>query len=322
MKNQLHAVLGASGIIGSTIIRQLQISNIPFRAVERTKNVPIPGVNTHLADISELSQLKEAVEGASHVYCCVGLKYDVKIWEQKWPVIIQNLITVCIEKDIKLVFFDNMYMYGPIPLRNPITEDHPGFPVSRKGKVRKNIQDTIMKAGQKAGLKYIIARSADFYGPGARMSLLYPSVLENMLHNIPPRILYNIDHLHTYTHVIDAASACVLLAMDEEAYGEVWHLPTNQNACSPRYLLELMQEEIGTHFVLRSTPKPIVKTVSLFVPIVKEISEMLYQYDHDYIFSSAKFITRYPDFVTTSYEQGAKDMARWFLDRTRSKVYA
>jgi nucleoside-diphosphate-sugar epimerase len=48
-----------------------------------------------------------------------------------------------------------------------------------------------------------------------------------------------------------------------------------------------------------------LKIVGLFVPVLKEMPEMMYQYDRDYFFDSSKFEKRFK-FKTTSYQEGVK----------------
>jgi hypothetical protein len=52
-----------------------------------------------------------------------GLVYDKNIWAQQWPVIMQNAINVAKETGARLIFFDNIYMYGLV--NGPITENTP-----------------------------------------------------------------------------------------------------------------------------------------------------------------------------------------------------
>jgi dTDP-D-glucose 4,6-dehydratase len=45
---------------------------------------------------------------------------------------------------------------------------------------------------------------------------------------------------------------------------------------------------------------------------MKELGEMLYQHEFDYRFNSSKFEKAF-QFIPTSYEQGIKETAVWFL---------
>ena len=48
-----------------------------------------------------------------------------------------------------------------------------------------------------------------------------------------------------------------------------------------------------------------IKAMGIFNPLMRELGEMLYQYDRDYIFDSTKFEKAY-DFTPTPYPEGAR----------------
>jgi nucleoside-diphosphate-sugar epimerase len=52
-------------------------------------------------------------------------------------------------------------------------------------------------------------------------------------------------------------------------------------------------------------PMWLIKILGLFIPFMREMPEMMYQYDRDYFFDSTKFNTRF-NFVPTSYPEGVK----------------
>ena len=50
-------------------------------------------------------------------------------------------------------------------------------------------------------------------------------------------------------------------------------------------------------------PMWLIRVLGLFIPIMKEMPEMMYQYDRDYFFDSSKFEKRF-NFKTTTYQEG------------------
>jgi len=54
------------------------------------------------------------------------------------------------------------------------------------------------------------------------------------------------------------------------------------------------------------------KILAPFISPIKEVSEMLYQFENEYIMSWKKFKNRFPDFEVTSYENGVKETIEWF----------
>jgi nucleoside-diphosphate-sugar epimerase len=52
-------------------------------------------------------------------------------------------------------------------------------------------------------------------------------------------------------------------------------------------------------------PVWLIKILGFFIPIMKEIHEMLYQYERDYFFDSSKFEKHF-NFKPTTYPEGVK----------------
>jgi len=129
----LTTILGAGEPISNELTKILSVQGTPLRLVSRNPK-PIPGAETLAADISDPQQAIKAVAGSSIVHLLIGLQYETKLWQELWPRIMANTIEACKRAEAKLVFFDNVYMYGKVD--GPMTEQTPNAPVSRKGEVR------------------------------------------------------------------------------------------------------------------------------------------------------------------------------------------
>jgi nucleoside-diphosphate-sugar epimerase len=313
MASELHVVLGGTGAVGKAVVAALQARNLPVRSVSRHEPTEkILGVEWVRADVRFLGEVREALKGGSHVYICVALPYSRKVWDIDWPLLMQNVIDAAQHEKAKVVFLDNIYMYGTDPLQNPITEEHPLVPVSKKGKIRKHVADLLMYAHSTQAVKAVIGRAADFYGPGATNSLLYVSILQNMLANKPLLWLGEPARLHSFTYLKDAGDALVELALCDEAYGQVWHLPTREPPLTVQTLVDMMGRITNKPTKIRAVPNYAATLAGFFVPLIEEAAEMMYQSESDYVFSSRKFMTRFPDFHITPYEQGIDEMVRYF----------
>jgi hypothetical protein len=44
----------------------------------------------------------------------VELPYKSSIWKAQWLIVIRNIIDACKNHKAKLLFFDNVYMYGQV----------------------------------------------------------------------------------------------------------------------------------------------------------------------------------------------------------------
>jgi nucleoside-diphosphate-sugar epimerase len=159
-------ILGAGGDIGNKLAKLLAARNQPFRLVGRNPSATTGATETVAADITDEEQTIRAVAGSSIVHLLVGLKYDHKIWQEMWPRIMRNTIEACKRAGAKVIFFDNVYMYGKVAGR--MTEETPFNPCSKKGEIRANIATTLIDAWKSGALTGMIARAADFYGPDTR----------------------------------------------------------------------------------------------------------------------------------------------------------
>ena len=309
MKNQLHTVLGANGSIGKAVVNELQNNGLKTRAVTRTKD--FEGVECIKADALDYKQLLSAIDGSTHVYLCIGVKYSAKDWEKAWPQIMNNVIRACEITKAKLIFFDNIYMYGPSPLPVPFDEQTQQNPESKKGKVRKAIADELLNAHKSGRIQAMIGRSADIFGPNAIYSPFYFTFIERMLKGKAPQSVYKLGVKHTYSYTCDLAKALVMLALEDSFYGQVWHLPASK-PITVKELLEIFNKEFGTNYNVSYLPSWIRKFLSIFISPLKEIGEMLYQFDNEYVISYEKFLQKLPNFKVTDYRTGIKEMIKSF----------
>ncbi|MEI6090141.1 MAG: NAD-dependent epimerase/dehydratase family protein [bacterium] len=309
MNNQLHTILGASGATGKAVIKELQQRDLPIRLVQR--NAKAGDKETIKADLLSADEAKIAIKGSTHVYLCVALPYDSKIWLEKWPLIMQNVIDACAETNAILIFLDNAYMYGPAPLAIPFAENHSQNPGTKKGLARKKTIDLLIKAMEYKKVNAVIGRSADFYGPHTISSAFYNSFLEKMLAGKAPQSIGKINVKHTYANTTDNAKALVSLALDPSTHGQVWHLPVGE-PITVEEVTVIFNKILGSNYKISYLPPIIAKIVSIFIPVLNEAVVMLYQFDNEYIMSFDKFKKHFPDFKVTPYEIGIKDMIKSF----------
>ncbi len=185
----IHTILGAGGAIADLLATELISRGLPVRLVSRHP-VERAGATTVTADISKRDQAFRAIEGSAVVYCCIGLKYDYAVWRQQWPRIMDNQIEACSATGAKLLFFDNVYMYGRVD--GPMTEETPYDPSSRKGDLRARIATQLMSEVRKGNITAAIARAADFYGPGTtKTSVPDLLVFQKLLKGEPAQWLVN-----------------------------------------------------------------------------------------------------------------------------------
>jgi nucleoside-diphosphate-sugar epimerase len=305
----MQTILGSGGAIGKELAKALSQSASGVRLVSRDPKKINPSDQLFPADLTNRDQTRNAVEGSEVVYLTVGLPYNIETWRSTWPVIAENVLSACKVHKAKLVFFDNIYMYDGRNL-NPITENHPVNPPSEKGKVREKIATKVMNAHEKGEIECLIARCADYYGPSVRnTSLLTEMVFKPLSLGKKANWMGGLDYKHAFTYTPDAGKATALLGKTSDAFGQVWHLPTASDPWTGREWIENIAGELGAKPKYQVAPKWLVRIMGLFMPVMKEMVEMYYQYDRDYVFDSSRFEKRF-GFKPTSYPEGIREIVK------------
>ena len=302
-------ILGAGGAIGNELIKLLALKNQPFRLVARNPKPTSGATETLAADLTDKDQTIRAVAGSSVVHLLVGLKYDHKLWQQVWPRIMSNTIEACKRARAKLLFFDNVYMYGKVS--GPMTEKTPFNPCSKKGEIRAKIATTLINESKSGGLIAMIARSADFYGPDARNGVPNLLVFEPFAKKQRASWLVNDSVPHSFTYTPDAAQSLVQLAERATAWNQIWHVPATPNPLTGKEFVALAAKEMGVAPKYRVLSRPILRIAGWFDPLVAESYEMLYQSDSPYVFDSSKFAREF-GFAGTPYVDGIRTTAASF----------
>jgi len=114
---------------------------------------------------------------------------------------------------------------------------------------------------------------------------------------------------HSMTYITDAAKATAILGNTEDAYNQIWHLPTDKNALTGKEFIEIAAKEFGVAPKYTVLKNWVLRMVGMFNKTIKESNEMLYQNEFDYLFDSSKFDKRF-DFKTTTYEEGIKETVK------------
>lgn len=302
----LQTILGAGGAIGIPLAKELKKYTNDIRLVSRNPKRVNDSDQLYPIDVHNLSQIDKAIEGSGVVYVTIGFEYKLSVWQKTWPAFMQAVINACLKHNSKLVFFDNVYMYDKeaIPL---MTEESPHNPPSKKGAVRKQIHDMIFEAVEKRKLTALIARAADFYGPDNNNSAMTQMVIMNLEKGKKAQTFGNVNKIHTYTYTPDAGKATALLGNTPDAYNQVWHLPTTKERLTNKQWIELIAKEMKAEAKIQVVSNWMIKLLGLFIPMMKEFPEMIYQFEQDYIFDSSKFEKRFNMFATKP-EEGVKEM--------------
>ncbi|MGE5211972.1 MAG: NAD-dependent epimerase/dehydratase family protein [Acidobacteriota bacterium] len=309
---QLHVVFG-TGPIGLATIDHLVARGLPVRAVNRSGRAGVPaGVELVAADANDPAAATDAAAGASVVYQCLNPAYHR--WAQDFPPLQAGVVAACRANSARLVSFENVYMYGDTG-GTPMTEDTPTRPHTRKGKVRLAMADELRSLYQAGHLDVVTARASDYFGPGAlEQSPLGELVIGKALAGKTVQVVGDPSQPHSYTYIPDAGHTMAELGTRNDVGGEVFHVP-NAPARSTREIIDMIGDQLGTTVKVQTAPKLLLRAMGLFNPTVREVIEMLYEFEQPFVVDSTKAEQRL-GLTATPLDEALAATIAWFRSRT------
>jgi nucleoside-diphosphate-sugar epimerase len=303
-----HVVLGAAGGTGSAVVGELAGRGLPARAVTRSGTGDAPeGVDQLAADVGTTEGARRACERAAVVYHCAQPGYTK--WPELFPPLTRAVLAGAATAGAKLVFADNMYVYGPPD--GPMTEDMPQRAQGKKGRVRIEMANALLRAHADGRLRVTIGRSADYYGPRGTTSTVGENIMKPLLRDKRVRWLGSLDQPHTLNYLEDMARSLVTLGERDEADGQVWHLPAAE-PLTGRQFLELLFEEAGRTPKIGVASRPVIRVVGLFNPLLRELNETLYQFERPFVSDASKFDGAFGPFEPTPHREAVRRTVDWF----------
>ena len=308
MALERHVVLGASGGTGSAVVRELAARKLPVRAVTRGDIVDLPDDVEHVpADVGTIEGARRACHGAAVVYHCVQPDYTK--WAELFPPLTQAVIEGATVSGAKLVFADNLYLYGPPD--GPMTEETTQRAAGTKGRVRIEMAEAILRAHADGRLRTTIGRSSDYYGPRGTNTTAGDNIMKPALRGRKTRWLGSLDQPHTLNYLEDMARALVILGERDDADGQAWHLPAAE-PLTGRQFLELVFAEAGHPPKISVASRPVIRLLGLVKPRVRELNETMYQFDRPFVSDATRFQTTFGPFEPTPHSEAVSRTVTWF----------
>jgi len=299
----MQTILGANGQIAVELARELNREHTSeLRLVSRNPRKVNGSDTLARADLLDAEQTVAAVEGSDVVYFTAGLPGNTELWEQQFPTMLRNALNAARVAGAKFAYFDNTYMY---PQDDRIqTEDTPFAPVGRKGRVRAAMATMVLDEMARGDIPVLIGRAPEFYGPGRTQSFTNALIIDRLEAGKKPRVPVRDDRLRTLIWTPDASRALAILGNTPDAFGQTWHLPTDDDRPTYGQFVSMASAALGRDAAYTVIPRWVLNAAGLAWAQAREIRELLPRYAFDNRFDSTKFTTRFPEFEVTTYRNG------------------
>jgi nucleoside-diphosphate-sugar epimerase len=310
----LHVVVGASGGIGGALVGELARRGHRVRAVNRGGDARVPaGVERLAADVATAEGAKAAAAGAAVVYHCAQPPYTD--WPAAFPPLTDAVAEGAVSAGAKLVLADNLYLYGPHD--GPLTEDLPAAATGPKGRVRGEMAERLLAAHRAGRLRVAIGRASNYYGPGGRNSVTGDRLFRAAVAGRTVRWVGRLDQPHTLSYLEDVAAGLATLGEQDHADGQAWHLPA-ADPLTGRQFLELVVAASGGRSRIATSSAAMTRLAGVFVPMIREVGEVLYEFQAPYVVDWSKFRRAFGPFVPTPHAEAVARTVAWYRDHGTS----
>jgi nucleoside-diphosphate-sugar epimerase len=303
------AILGASGTIGRSTLQALLARGEPVRAVGRSEEKlrsafgGTPGVELVPADVATADGVARAVAGADAVVYSLGLPYSKRAFA-RYPPMMRLAVEAARNAGVRrLLLVSNVYSYGR-PTTQPVREDHPRVPCSVKGEWRKQQEDAVLAAHRDGSFGTVVLRLPDFYGPFAGSSL-GNLIVGAAVRKTRADLLGPVDTPHELVFTPDVGPVIASLLAGADGWGEAYHL-AGAGVITMRQFAERAFAAAGHPAKVRVVGPGTVRVLGLFMPLMRELSEMSYLQTHPVLLDDTKLRHLLGDAPRTSYEDGIR----------------
>ena len=305
-----HVVIGA-GPVGRAIVQALVGRGIEAQVLSRS-GTQVSGARSESVDALDTDRLAAAIAGADVVYQASSPAYHR--YREEFPPLQESIVRAVQTSDAVLAVVENLYGYGPVS--GPMTETLPLAATGRKGRVRAEMWKALEAESDAGRLKVTVGRSSDFFGPYANDSVVGERFFVPLIAGKKAEVMGDPEALHTYTYVRDFGEALVRLALDERSLGRAWHVP-NAPAVTNRRFLELAAGIAGVQPKSTTLTTAKMRLGGLFIPAARELPEMLYEFERDFVVDHSAYAATFGDHAT-ALEESLAETIEWFRSH-RSK---
>lgn len=194
-------------------------------------------------------------------------------WDRLIPEITASVIAAGRASGATVLVPGNVYPYGMEP--GPWGPDTPHRPVSRKGRIRAEMEARYREAAETAGPRCILLRGGDFLLPSAPQMLMNRMILSKVASG-KVTAMGPADVLHAYAYLPDMARAAVGLVSLGAALPAYADIPFAGHAFTINDLAARVARLTGRPMKVTHFPLWFFTLVSPFWELARELREMLY----------------------------------------------
>jgi nucleoside-diphosphate-sugar epimerase len=288
----LALVIGATGGVGGALADRLLADGWRVRALNRDpEGAKVrsgrPGLEWVKGDAMIKADVAAAAEGADIIVHGANPP-GYRNWAGLQLPMLKSAIAAARQSGARILFPGTVYNFGPDAFPT-LTEDSPQNPVTRKGRIRVQMEKALAEAAE-AGARVLIVRAGDFFGPKPGNNWLSQGIVT------PNRPITAVtwpgplEVAHAWGYLPDVAETFVRLLDHEDRLGsfEVFHM--QGQAVTGHEFVAALEEAAGRRLTVRKLPWFAVQAASPFNETFREMLEMRYLWNRPVLMDNANLV--------------------------------
>jgi len=285
-------VLGATGGIGGHVARGLVARGWTVRALNRKASEVAkrePRFDWVQGDAMNAADVRRAAEDAKLIVHAVNPP-GYKDWDKLVLPMLGNTIAAARAAGARVLLPGTVYNYGPDAFPD-ITEESPQNPVTRKGRIRVELERRL-KIASEDGVPVLIVRAGDYFGPGAANSWFSQGIVKagKPVTSVSRPNTRGVGHQWAY---LPDVAETMLRLIDREGQLPAFALFHMRGLWDKdgEGMVASIGRVIGRKPTVRAFPWWMLRLASPFVPLFREIGEMRYLWRKPVRMGNDKLVT-------------------------------
>lgn len=295
MDKKTALVLGATGGIGSEVALQLRDAGWTVRALQRNAATAVTqkdGIEWIRGDAMNRADVIAAANNCAVIVHAVNPP-GYKRWNELVLPMMANTIAAAQAHGACIVLPGTVYNFGPDAFPR-LHEDAPQNPLSKKGKIRVQMEQ-LLRAASQQGNQVIVVRAGDFFGPRVGNSWFSQGLVKPGLPVRHVSLPGTPGIGHQWSYVPDVARTMIELLQRREQlepfadFHMAGHWDDDGRQIGEAIKRVVMRHD-GTAPVLRPFPWWAITLVSPFIETLREMREMRYLWKTPVRMDNAKLL--------------------------------
>lgn len=309
----LHTILGAESVLTRELAVVLRQQHRQVRTVAPVSHT-LRESDNRIADPLDYEALVAAIAGSEFVYLLEDLTCRTRAREEQWPALMRNTMNACKESRARLIYLDSPQVYGKT--NGPVNEQAPYRPQGPKAHVHAQTASLLQEEMQCGSIRAVIARASEAYGPGIEQPhTIGGQIFSPLSQGKCPWSWHNPEVIRSYSFLPDLAGSLYLLASEERASGQVWHLPAASPPVSLSKLARMAAEYMNSSLKLKVNGRLRYALNRWLNTSLADCHEYNLWMDQPFELDSSRFTKEFR-FLPTSYSEGIRATASWFMQRS------